>query len=158
MVRAGKCQMYLSLKHQDCSTAPKDPEKKLQGSWKRINVTHWHFFKTGVSSLVVTKNAKFSLLKQCKLGALLGPTMSAYLLLYLFVLNSILSFITSTTYITYKFLQRIPAVAKNGNYRVQLLSFLKKIVPRLHYQQFLPVYSEILVRFPLIHSFKQLCM
>lgn len=62
MVRAGKCQMYLSLKHQqDFSTALEDPEMKLQGGWRRINETHWHFFKAGASSLVVTKNAKFSL-------------------------------------------------------------------------------------------------
>lgn len=67
-----------------------DLERKLQSSWRRISVTHWHFCKAVVSSFVVTKNAKCYLLKQCKFGACLEPVVLAHFLLYLPVVNSIL--------------------------------------------------------------------
>lgn len=77
------------------SIALEDLEKKLQSSWRSISVTHCRFCKTVFSSFIVTKNDKCYLLKQCKFGAYLGPTVLAHSSLCLPVLNSILFIITT---------------------------------------------------------------
>lgn len=58
-------------------------------------MTHWHFCKTVVPSFVVTKNTKCYLLKECKFGPCLEPSVLAHFSLYLPVVNSILSVITT---------------------------------------------------------------
>jgi len=53
-------------------------------------VTCWHFCKTVVSSFFVTKNAKRYVLKLCKFGSCLGPTVLALFSLCLPMVNSML--------------------------------------------------------------------